>query len=101
MFTLCNILQQFRYAESVSAKHFHTSAKANKGLDEVFLDLARSKPQIEDFIYVHCFDDLVELWLGMIERRGDKGVKPQAGSKQKLVLVDDAPAPAPKSGGCC
>lgn len=31
------------YAESVGATHFHTSAKANKGLDEVFFSLAQSK----------------------------------------------------------
>lgn len=30
-----------RYAESVGAKHFHTSAKLNKGIEEVFLDLSR------------------------------------------------------------
>ncbi len=33
----------FRYAKSVGAKHFHTSAKMNKGIDELFLDLTRSK----------------------------------------------------------
>jgi hypothetical protein len=32
-----------RYAESVGAAHFHTSAKANRGLDEVFSSLATSK----------------------------------------------------------
>lgn len=31
-----------RYAESVGAIHFHTSAKTNKGLDEVFESLAQS-----------------------------------------------------------
>lgn len=33
----------FSYAKSVGAVHFHTSAKANRGLDEVFSDLAQSK----------------------------------------------------------
>lgn len=32
-----------KYAESVGANHFNTSAKANKGLDEVFLDLSQRK----------------------------------------------------------
>lgn len=32
-----------RYAESVGAIHMHTSAKANRGLDEVFESLAQSK----------------------------------------------------------
>jgi hypothetical protein len=31
-----------RYAESVGAVHMHTSAKANRGLDEVFGSLAQS-----------------------------------------------------------
>ncbi|XP_043565663.1 ras-related protein Rab-21 isoform X2 [Chiloscyllium plagiosum] len=29
------------YAESVGAKHFHTSAKLNKGIEELFLDLCK------------------------------------------------------------
>jgi len=29
------------YAESVGAKHFHTSAKLNKGVNEMFLDLTK------------------------------------------------------------
>lgn len=31
-----------RYADSVGAKHFHTSAKTNKGLEDVFNDLSKS-----------------------------------------------------------
>lgn len=33
----------YRYAESVGAKHYHTSAKQNKGIEELFLDLCKSK----------------------------------------------------------
>lgn len=33
----------FRYAASVKAKHYQTSAKLNKGIQELFLDLAKSK----------------------------------------------------------
>lgn len=32
----------YRYAESVGAKHYYTSAKQNKGIGELFLDLAKS-----------------------------------------------------------
>lgn len=32
-----------RYAASVGAKHFHTSAKLNKGIEEMFLDLSKSE----------------------------------------------------------
>ena len=31
------------YASSVGAKHFCTSAKINKGLDELFLDITKRK----------------------------------------------------------
>lgn len=34
-------LRNDRYAASVGAKHYLTSAKLNKGLDELFLDLSR------------------------------------------------------------
>ena len=30
-----------RYAKSVGAKHFHTSARMNRGIDEMFLDMAK------------------------------------------------------------
>jgi Ras-related protein Rab-21 len=36
-----NEQEAIKYADSVSAKHFHTSAKANKGLEDVFLDLSQ------------------------------------------------------------
>lgn len=32
-----------RYAASVKAKHYQTSAKLNKGIQELFLDLAKSE----------------------------------------------------------
>ena len=31
------------YAASVGAKHFHTSAKMNRGIEELFLDLSKSR----------------------------------------------------------
>ena len=82
-----NEQEAIKYAESVGASHFNTSAKANKGLDEVFLDLSQR----------------------MLARRvtGAPGgsVKPPA-AKQKLVIVDDSPGAAGgrytnKGSGCC
>ena len=32
-----------RYAESVGATHMHTSAKANRGVEEIFAELASRK----------------------------------------------------------
>jgi len=72
-----------KYAETCSASHFNTSAKANKGLDEVFLDLTQR----------------------MMERRVTSGIggMPGGGKKQhqKLVIVDEAPVRGKKAGGCC
>jgi Ras-related protein Rab-21 len=72
------------YADSVGAKHFHTSAKTNKGLEDVFNDLSAR----------------------MLARRKEKNKVGNGGgkggtTKQRLVIVDDAPPPAAKPGGCC
>lgn len=81
-----NVNQQeaIEYAASVGAKHFHTSAKANRGIDEVFNDLATR----------------------MIDERKKKtkgGAAGGAGTKQRLVIVDDVQPAEQKSsgGGCC
>ena len=67
------------YAQSVGALHFHTSAKANKGLDDVF-NVMGSK---------------------MVEQK----LKNKSSSKgghggKKLVIVDSEPEPVAKKG-CC
>ncbi|XP_071488149.1 ras-related protein Rab-21-like [Diadema antillarum] len=71
------------YAASVGAKHFHTSAKLNKGIEEMFLDL--SKRMLE----VTSFDD----GLGGPSRGG--------GSKHKSVTIVEDSEAEQKSGGCC
>lgn len=45
LFVLC------RYAASVGAKHFQTSAKLNRGLNDLFLDLSRSERAVNLFTY--------------------------------------------------
>jgi len=73
--------EAIKYAESVGAMHMHTSAKANRGLDEVFESLAQKM-------------------LDQKESSGGGKAKTGAGAnKQKLVIVD-APEPEKKSG-CC
>lgn len=70
------------YAKSVGAVHMHTSAKANKGVDEIFTELA-----------VRMLDKRKK-------EKGNSATSPAgAGGKQKLVIVDEAPPP--KKGGCC
>lgn len=68
------------YAESVGAKHFHTSAKTNKGLEDVFNDLTTR----------------------MLARKKEKSKTAGPGpEKKRLVIVDDAQPAEAKSGGCC
>ena len=84
-----NESEAIEYANSVGATHFHTSAKANKGLNEVFDDLSKK----------------------MIDRRIEKGgsLTGEAsfgaggrgrGGRPKLVIVDEEPEERKKSG-CC
>lgn len=52
------------YAATVGAKHFHASAKLNKGIDEIFLDLSKRKCRIKTldvnvYVHVHCMKYLV------------------------------------------
>jgi len=71
-----------KYAESVGATHFNTSAKTNKGLEEVFIDIASK----------------------MIERKRGTDKSKDGLSKQKLVIVDDAPTVGSSTktkSGCC
>lgn len=69
------------YAKSVGAAHFDTSAKSNKGLDEVFIDLSTK----------------------LLSKNKSKGgaTGGGGGGKNKLVIIDDAPAAKSSSGGCC
>lgn len=69
-----------QYAASVGAKHFHTSAKMNKGIEELFLDLSKS----------------------MIEKAGEDNHKNSKGGNRKSVMVvDDTPQEQQGKGGCC
>lgn len=42
--TISSIYPYYSFAASVGAKHYNTSAKQNKGIQELFLDLSKSKP---------------------------------------------------------
>ncbi|KAK7107601.1 ras-related protein Rab-21-like [Littorina saxatilis] len=69
------------YAASVNAKHFHSSAKLNRGIEELFLDLSK----------------------GMIEKSdGTMGRGGRTGSNRRnVVVVDDDQQQQAKTGGCC
>lgn len=69
--------EAIEYAESVGATHFQTSARANRGLDEVFRDLGER----------------------MLLRRKD--TKATSTPKQRLVLIDEAPSKPDEKSSCC
>lgn len=72
------------YAKTVGAKHFHTSAKLNKGVEEMFFELAKQ----------------------MLERQekteGNRDGTPDRGTSRRknVVIVDEQPQ-RQSSSGCC
>lgn len=69
------------YAESVGAKHFHTSAKHNKGIDDMFLDISKS----------------------MIEKADNnmQNKKTSTTNRKSIMVVDDEQLEQKPKGGCC
>ncbi|XP_052808212.1 ras-related protein Rab-21-like [Mya arenaria] len=68
------------YAASVGARHFHTSAKMNKGIEEMFLDVAKN----------------------MIEKAGsDTVTRPGKNNRRSVVVVDDSHTSQQSGGGGC
>ncbi|XP_048463884.1 ras-related protein Rab-21 [Rhincodon typus] len=72
------------YAESVGAKHFHTSAKLNKGIEELFLDLCKRMIETAQ----------------AEERAKGNGNGQSANTRRGVQIVDDEPQQQ-SSGGCC
>ncbi|XP_072016556.1 ras-related protein Rab-21-like [Amphiura filiformis] len=71
------------YAATVGAKHYLTSAKLNKGIEEMFLDV--SKRMLE----ASPSDDL------------SKGGTSSKSSRKTVTIVEDDEAQQTSSGGCC
>ncbi|GAU97671.1 hypothetical protein RvY_08927 [Ramazzottius varieornatus] len=74
-----------QYAESVGATHFQTSAKLNRGVEEVFLDLSRRMIEQADK------QDAEKRALSPSSRSTAAG---------NVVLLEETPA-APIKSGCC
>mmetsp|Transcript_3695 Transcript_3695/g.4248 ORF Transcript_3695/g.4248 Transcript_3695/m.4248 type:complete len:242 (+) Transcript_3695:279-1004(+) len=79
--------EALKYAESVGAKHFHTSAKLNRGLDDVFLEL--SKKVLKSKASVAPFGIASEA------QQNNRQKRPQ------LVLVDDTEPEKSSQSSCC
>jgi len=79
-----------QYAESVGAKHYSTSAKLNKGLEELFLDITKRM--------------LANTASTPTSARGEpaggyqSGAPPQRQGSNKISFVEE---PEKKEAGCC
>lgn len=74
-----------KYAESVGASHIHTSAKADRNVNELFLDVTRRMIEVRDAAAgagSAARDD----------RRGASGI---------IIEQDERADPPAKKGGCC
>lgn len=76
------------YARSVGAKHYHTTAKANKGIEEMFLDLTKRMVQKQ------AQDDA-----DIAANPNSSKARDQSTRRKNVVIVDEEPQK--KSGGCC
>ncbi|KAM8980269.1 ras-related protein Rab-21 isoform 2-T2 [Sarcophilus harrisii] len=72
------------YSESVGAKHYHTSAKQNKGIEELFLDLCKRMIETAQ----------------VDERAKGNGSSQQGAARRGVQIIDDEPQ-GQSSGGCC
>ncbi|KAH0501915.1 Ras-related protein Rab-21 [Microtus ochrogaster] len=74
-----------RYADSVGAKHYHTSAKQNKGIEELFLDLCKRMIETAQ----------------VDERAKGNGASQGGAARRGVQIIDDEPQAQSGSGGCC
>ncbi|GAB6028642.1 Ras-protein Rab-21 [Chamberlinius hualienensis] len=77
------IAEAEEYAQSVGAKHYHTSAKLNRGIEEMFLDLTQR---------------MLETAATNEQNRASSTLG-RGSTRRQLLTIDDEPV-APKSS-CC
>lgn len=71
--------EAMQYAESVGAKHFLTSAKLNRGIEDVFLDITKA----------------------MLQKADESAPVSPSTRRNVVTIIDDEPAPSSASGSCC
>jgi len=76
------------YSRSVGAKHYHTSAKLNRGIEEMFLDLTKRMIQKQN-------EDEADI----SSNPNSSKAREQSMKRKNVVIVDEEPQK--KSGGCC
>lgn len=88
------------YADSVGAKHFSTSAKLNKGIQEVFFDLSKRGC----FLILKNRGNILLIlihFLGMLQNKGQQKTTSSGGGYNEVTIGSDEPAQSPEQGGCC
>jgi len=78
------------YARSVGAKLYHTSAKLNKGIDELFLDLSKRMLAKQE-------EDEAQ----MASNPNSSKSRDASQRKRNVVIVDEDEANKPAKSGCC
>ena len=80
----------FRYAQSVNASHFDTSAKLNRGIEEMFLELSQKMILRQD---------------EKLRKEGSNSpnsfIGTRSGRTNNITIVDDSEAEPRKKSGCC
>ena len=111
--TFCFCLISCSYTESVGGVHYTTSAKQNKGVQELFLDLSKSM-----YMYVrYCSEGLHVDTLGILDSSGSTASpasnpfetkSTQANSRRSIIVEEDLKATqrnngdrGSSGGGCC
>lgn len=75
------------YAKTVGAKHFHTSAKLNKGIEEMFFELSKQMLERQERSDAKVARD------GVVDKGNSR--------RKNVVIVDEQPAQRQGGGGCC
>jgi len=74
-----------QYAESVGAKHYHTSAKLSKGIEEMFLDLSQRMVEVSE----------------ENDRHKSKILDRGSNHRKNVVVIDDDAEENSTKRGCC
>ena len=80
----------FRYAQSVNASHFDTSAKLNRGIEEMFLELSQKMILRQDEKFRKEGSNSPNSFIGT-----------RSGRTNNITIVDDSEAEPRKKSGCC
>jgi Ras-related protein Rab-21 len=83
------------YARSVNAKLFNTSAKLNRGIEELFNDIATRKFYLRNFI----IDNFI--FKGMLEKVPSNSNESNTVRQSGIPIQPQSPPTNPKSNSCC